>query len=88
MQGEEMMLSPNHTTANTGAQVEEHVIRTRISAEFREMPGLRITLAQASRLFSVDPGSCHRALSGLVARGELSTDGRVFARADAGRRCA
>jgi hypothetical protein len=80
------MLSPYSPAA--GDQFEERAFRARISAEFREMPGLRLTLAQASRLFSMDPAPCERVLSGLVARGELSTDGRLFARADAGRRCA
>ena len=65
---------------------DDHVLRTRVSAEFREMPGLRITLAQASRLFSMDPGPCERVLRSLVDFGELSTDGRVFARAGTGRR--
>jgi hypothetical protein len=75
----------NHTRALPGDQCEEQAIRARVSAEFREMPGLRITLAQASRLFSVEPDPCRRVLNGLVARGELSTDGRIFACADAGR---
>jgi hypothetical protein len=80
------MLSRHHATARD--RVEEQALRARIAAEFREMPGLRLTLAQASRLFSTDPVPCERVLSGLVARGELSTDGRLFARADARRRCA
>ena len=52
----------------------------RIRSEFREMPGLRITIAQASRLFSSEPGRCERVLGHLVELGELSTDGRLFAR--------
>jgi len=67
---------------------QEHVLGARVSAEFREMPGMRLTLAQASRLFSLDASRCRRVLDSLVARGELSTDGRIFARADCGRRCA
>ena len=84
------MSSANHAPAPATAadQFGEQTLRTRISAEFREMPGLKITLAQASRLFSMAPDPCHRVLSGLVARGVLSTDGRTFARADTGRRCA
>ena len=81
-----MMLSRHNPRAVN--HVEENALRARISLEFREMPGLRLTLAQASRLFSMDPVPCERVLFGLVARGELSTDGRLFARADAGRRCA
>ncbi|HEY1304259.1 MAG TPA: hypothetical protein VGF24_11950 [Vicinamibacterales bacterium] len=71
---------PEHT--------DDHVLSSRVSAEFREMPGLRITLAQASRLFSMDPGPCERVLHRLVDIGELSTDGRMFTRADTGRRYA
>jgi hypothetical protein len=67
---------------------EERDLQTRVSAEFREMPGLRITVAQAARLFSMDSGRCERVLGHLVERGELSTDGRLFVRADLGRRWA
>jgi hypothetical protein len=85
VEGETM---PSRHHATTTDHAEELALRARVSAEFREMPGLRLTLAQASRLFSMDPVPCQRVLSGLVARGELFTDGRLFARADVGRRCA
>ena len=58
----------------------------RVSAEFHEMPDLVVTVAQASRLFAVDPAHCGRILDTLVDRGILSTDGRLFARAGTGRR--
>ena len=64
---------------------EEHDLRMRISAEFREMPGLKVTLVQAARLFSIEPARCERVLETLVERGVLATDGRAFARADGGR---
>jgi hypothetical protein len=67
---------------------DEHALRLRVTAEFREMPGLRITLAQASRLFAVDRARCASILSTLVERGVLITDGREFTRADSGRRSA
>jgi hypothetical protein len=47
-----------------------------------------LTLPQAVRLFSIDAARCERVLGALVARGVLATDGRAFARADAGARCA
>jgi hypothetical protein len=50
------------------------------------MPGLRVTLPQAARLFSIDLDRCRCVLGGLVEHGELSTDGQVFARAGAGAR--
>jgi hypothetical protein len=65
-----------------------HTLQMRVSAEFREMPGLMLTLAQAARLFSIDAVRCERVLGALVDRGVLATDGRAFARADAGARCA
>jgi hypothetical protein len=58
----------------------------RVSAEFHEMPGLVVTIAQASRLFGVDDALSRRILDTLVNRGILSTDGRQFARAGTGRR--
>ena len=59
----------------------------RVSAEFQEMPGLVLTVAQASRLFGVDHVESRRILDTLVRRGILSTDGRQFARAGTGRCC-
>ena len=63
------------------------VLRLRVSAEFREMPGLLLTLAQAARLFSIDPARCERVLHTLVDQGVLVSDGRAFRLADAGARC-
>ena len=63
-------------------------LQTRVSAEFREMPGLKLTLPQAARLFSIEPTRCERVLGALVDRGVLATDGRAFARADGVTRCA
>jgi len=72
-------------------QFDEHEVRelhVRVSAEFREMPGLTLTLAQAARLFSLDPARCEYVLAGLVEHGILAASARGFARADAGRRYA
>lgn len=41
-------------------------ILTRIRGEFREMPGLTLTLRQASRLWDLDPVVCDTALRILV----------------------
>ena len=38
----------------------------RIRGEFREMPGLQLTLAQAQRLFGLDPVACRRVIDTLV----------------------
>lgn len=64
---------------------DDRELHVRITGEFREMPGLTLTLAQASRLFSVDPARCERVLGSLVQGGVLSTNGRAFARAGTGR---
>ena len=43
----------------------------RIRAEFRDMPGLRLTCGQAQRLFGIRADICERVLSTLVAEGTL-----------------
>jgi hypothetical protein len=70
------------------ARADDQALSARVSAEFREMPGLSITLAQAVRLFNVDRPRCERILGSLVQRGILATDGHTFARAGTGRRSA
>ena len=45
---------------------EEQELCTRVQAEYREMPGLRLTVSQASRLFSIEPARCERVLVALV----------------------
>jgi hypothetical protein len=70
------------------SRADEQALSARVSAEFHEMPGLSITVAQAVRLFNVDRARCERILRSLVQRGVLATDGRVFARAGTGRHSA
>ena len=57
----------------------------RIRAEYREMPGLRLTLVQARRLLGLDMLTCTVALAMLEAAGFLATtrDG-AFVLAEAG----
>jgi hypothetical protein len=43
----------------------EEVLR-RVQGEFLEMPGLRLTEAQARRLWGLDPASCSALLEALV----------------------
>lgn len=59
----------------------------RIRAEFYEMPCLRLTCAQARRLFGLPPGVSERVLAALVAERTLArgTDGRYALRDDAPR---
>jgi hypothetical protein len=65
---------------------DDRELCARVYAEFVEMPGLRLTLAQAARLFSIDPDRCQRVLGSLVHDGQLTTDGRAFANPRSGRR--
>jgi len=61
------------------------MLLARIRAEFSEMPGLRLTLLQARRLFGLDIVTCSSALAALQASGFLATtrDGAfVMAAAD------
>lgn len=68
--------------------VHDERLHQRIRAEYHEMPGLRLTLAQAARLFNLDRRHCEDALMTLVRTGVLWTDGREFLVRDAGRRAA
>jgi len=56
-------------------------LRGRIRAEYVEMPGLTLTLVQASRLFGVEPAACAQALNTLVQDGFLACRGRSYLRA-------
>jgi hypothetical protein len=46
-------------------------LTARIRAEFLEMPGLKLTLPQARRLWNVDEALCGQALDMLAAEGFL-----------------
>jgi hypothetical protein len=64
---------------------DDRELCARVYAEFVEMPGLRLTLPQAVRLFSIDLDRCEHVLGTLVQCGQLATDGKVFARPRSGR---
>jgi hypothetical protein len=54
---------------------------SRLKAEFREMPGLRLTTGQAARLIGVDVETASSVLTALVDRGFLrvTANGYVLA---------
>lgn len=58
-----------------------HPLILRIRSEFHEMPGLCLTTAQASRLWSLDSDTTRMALEMLVESGALTqtADGRFVA---------
>jgi|KBSSwiStaDraftv2_1062776.scaffolds.fasta_scaffold784638_1 hypothetical protein len=60
----------------------ENVVR-RVRGEFREMPGLRLTPAQAMRLWGLEREMCARVIEGLVDTAFLRwTRGGTIALAD------
>jgi hypothetical protein len=77
------MPSTSHNISNSWTEpdlADELDLEVRMCTEFSEMPGLRLTLAQASRLFGAEQRLCSHVLTTLVERGELTTDGEVFAK--------
>jgi hypothetical protein len=72
-------------SSHTTSDLHDGALHVRIRAEFAEMPGLTLTLPQASRLFNIDAARCERALGLLVASGSLSIARGVFVRAGGGR---
>lgn len=45
-----------------------------VDAEFREMPGLRLTAPQAQRLWHLSPEECRDVLDYLTRKGRLQRD--------------
>jgi hypothetical protein len=63
--------------------MELDVVLRRVRAEFAEMPGLRLTLAQASRLLGVERDACQVVIEALIASSFLRwTTAGTVARAD------
>lgn len=62
------------------ANADDRALVVRIRAEFTEMPGLSLTLAQASRLFDVEVRRCEQILASLVESGQLAIRGKRFVR--------
>jgi hypothetical protein len=71
---------------HVATETHDYNLHVRIQAEFAEMPGLTLTLPQASRLFNVDAARCERALARLVDSGSLWVDRNTFVRVGGGRR--
>lgn len=67
---------------------EDPSLCTRVTAEYLEMPGLNLTVAQASRLWNVDAQACARVLNELAVAGFLRKSGHTYVRVDTGRRAA
>jgi len=65
----------------------DRALRERVRGEYLEMPGLRLTLVQAARLFDLELTLCSKVLHTLVTDGMLWTNGHEFLGNNVGRRC-
>ena len=61
-------------------------LTARTRAEFLDMPGLRLTLPQASRLCGASLEECQCVLDKLIEEGLLCRAGNLYQRPDLGRR--
>ena len=67
--------------------MEIETLVTRVREEFREMPGLRLTVPQATRLWGLEHATCTEVIATLVAAEYLRwTPTGAVTRAEAGRR--
>ena len=59
-------------------------ILRRVQAEFSEMPGLKLTAAQAQRLWAIDSPTCERVINSLTESGFLirTRDGSLIVRGE------
>ena len=63
--------------------MDVEVIARRVREEFREMPGLRLTPAQATRLWGLEGETCRAVIEALVACAYLRwTPGGAVTRAE------
>lgn len=67
-----LQLTTSSTLKHALQPDQKTTITERVRGEFREMPGLTLTLAQAGRLWSLDTPTCREVLSQLVETGFLS----------------
>jgi hypothetical protein len=59
-------------TTIAGPVCVDDTVRRRAEAEYLEMPGLKLTVQQASRLWHLDPVASTRLLDSMVDDGVLS----------------
>jgi hypothetical protein len=76
------MRGSGHTTGGTHERctvmlfktIREDALIRRVRGEYREMPGMRLTIDQAMRLWDLDRQACEGVLSSLVASHYLEKD--------------
>lgn len=64
--------------------VQDRDLSARVQGEYREMPGLQLTLAQASRLWNTNITVSQAVLDALVASAFLRRSGPHYVRAECG----
>ncbi len=64
--------------ATTQALINPDIVR-RIMGEYREMPGLNLTVPQASRLWGLSPDTCCAVVEKLIEKGFVrrTCDGKI-----------
>ena len=72
---------PSPAAASTAAEDRLRRLIDRARSEFAEMPGLRLTVAQAARLWALDTATSAAMLAALVRAGFLMKQGERYSRA-------
>ena len=62
------------TSSRQGSLTHLEDLAWLIEAEYKEMPGMRLTSSQIRRLFSLSADDCRKVLDYLVSAGPLSRD--------------
>lgn len=60
---------------HTRQESERRDALRRVQADYREMPGLSVTLPQACRLWSLSPQLCASLLNQMISSGQLARKG-------------
>ena len=82
---ESIVRTPLSGTADGGpisSDTDAEPLIARVVGEYRDMPGLSLTVRQAQRLFGLDAITCQRVLDSLVEVGHLSWRAGRFSKAD------
>jgi hypothetical protein len=77
--------SMSYADARAGRDDRQSILRLRVRGEFDEMPGLRVPLEQAARLFGLDRTEAEAVLESLVDEGYLRRTETGFVRSGYGR---
>jgi hypothetical protein len=78
-----MVLAPQKQEKEAEGTMEIEALLRRVRAEFVEMPGLRLTPAQATRMWGLEGNACDTVINALVASSFLRwTATGAIARAD------